>query len=174
MGSKVAVEKSFGYRALPSTRRVPCLKKARPAKGMGVKSADTGRSFMLECPPNDWRISCGLSSPRPYKLTLHSILGRCARDGAGGPDRPVGCMRGLGCGMGRAQLEDHDGDDDGQDPVTEGFQAFAHRCLPVLGVRRFAWADFHERSLLIEDALGCSTAGGINPLPPMSSDFPVT
>jgi hypothetical protein len=38
--------------------------------------------------------------------------------------------------MGRSQLENHDGDDDRQHPITEGFQTtFAHRCLPVFGVR---------------------------------------
>ena len=50
-------------------------------------------------PPNDLRISCGLSYPRPHKPTFRFVLeGRTARAELG-TLRPVGCMRGLGASL---------------------------------------------------------------------------
>ena len=72
---------------------------------------------VLACPwlrPNEMRISCRLSSPRPHQLTLPLIgdeEGCAAR--RSGPPQPVGCMRGLGRAVLRALITP------GQKPVID-------------------------------------------------------
>jgi hypothetical protein len=46
--------------------------------------------------PNGMRISCRPSSPRPHQPTFHSALEEGLPERSSVPDRPVGCMRGLG------------------------------------------------------------------------------
>ncbi len=48
--------------------------------------------------PNDLRISCRPSSPRPHKATFHSAPEESCARAEFRALRPVGCMRGLGGG----------------------------------------------------------------------------
>jgi hypothetical protein len=74
------------------------------AKGQERQETDTGKSHVASsaggdcrcCPPNEMRISCGRSCPRPHNPTFHSALPEVPPERRLAPQRPGGCMRGLG------------------------------------------------------------------------------